>query len=221
MKRLTTVCAALVATAAIGILFVPTASAAKPCQAVEFQGQKVKVGVIGVDCAGGREKIQLFYKQWDPTEGSSLVVEGFLCGAGSAGTDVTCQSEDRWIYATARPYVDVRDLHPDPEPVYRQCGSSSGSFDVGGGAPPLEAEVREIATRNVPCPRARRFAHRLFFGQDCIFCDSPDSYDPGDRVRFRGFKCRVRRGNPQTFRCRRGGQRINFKTATEFTRWVV
>lgn len=205
----------------ICILFAPTASAAKPCKAVEFQGHKVKVGVIGVDCVSGRETIQLFYEQWDPREGSSLVVEGFLCGAGSAGADVTCQDEDRWIYATSRPYVDVRDLHPDPEPVHRECGSSSGSFHVGGGAPPLEAEVRDIVTRNVPCPRARRFARRLFFGQDCIFCDSPDSFDPGDRVRFRGFDCRVQTGNPQTFRCRRGGQRINFKTATEFTRRVA
>lgn len=213
--------ATLIAAAATCALFASPASAAKPCKAVEFQGHKVKVGVIGVDCAEGRETIQLFYERWNPVGDPALVVEGFRCLGGSSGTDVTCRSEDRWIYATARPYVDVRDLHPDPDPVYRQCGSSSGSFHVGPGISPIEAEVRDITTRNVPCPRARRFAHRLFFGQDCIFCDSPDSYDPGDRVRFRGFKCRVRRGNPQTFQCRRGSKRINFKTATEFTRPVV
>jgi len=213
--------AAFVAAAATCALLTSPASAAKPCKAVEFQGHKVKIGVIGVDCAAGRETIQLFYDQWNPVAGPTLVVEGFRCAGASAGTDVTCRSGDRWIYATARPYVDVRDLHPDPTPVYRQCGSSSGSFKVGPGISPIEAEVRDIATRNVPCPRARRFAHTLFFGQDCIFCDSPDSFDPGDRVRFRGFKCRVRKGNPQTFKCRRDNQRINFKTATEFTRRVA
>lgn len=105
-------------------------------------------------------------------------------------------------------------FQPTPQPAnrYRSCGSSRGSFYIGPGLPLLRAEVRRIITRNVACGPAKRFAHRLFFGQECVLCDAPNSYDPGDRVRFRGFKCRVTRGEPQTFHCRRGDKRINFKT---------
>lgn len=209
-------CSVLVAAGAATALFASSASAAKPCQAVEFQGEKAKVGVIGVDCLGGRERIELFYERWNPVDGPSLLVEGFRCTGASAGADVRCRSEDRWIYATTRPYVDVRDLRPKPLPVFRQCGSSSGKFEVGPGLSPIEAEVRRIVSRNVLCPKAKRFAHRLFFRQDCIYCDSPDTYAPGDRIRFRGFKCLVTKGQPHTFHCHRGGRRINFKTATRF-----
>jgi hypothetical protein len=106
----------------------------------------------------------------------------------------------------------------EPPPVrYQSCGSSRGSFYIGPGLPRLQAEVRRIVARGVACGRARRFAHRLFFRQECIYCDAPNSYDYGDRVRFRGFKCLVTRGEPHTFHCRRGDKRINFKTATLYS----
>jgi len=90
----------------------PSASAAKPCHAVKFQGHKAKVGVIGIDCPSARRRIELFYERWNPLNGPYLVVEGFRCAGTSAGTDVTCKSRNRWIYATTRPYVDIRDIHP-------------------------------------------------------------------------------------------------------------
>ncbi|MEX2108249.1 MAG: hypothetical protein WD827_05115 [Solirubrobacterales bacterium] len=213
MRRLLTV--GMVVTVA-AVMPIASASAAKACQAVEFEGHTVKVGVIGIDCPGGRERVELFYDRWNPIIGPSLVIEGFRCTGASAGADVRCKSEDRWIYATTRPYVDVTELNPKPLAVFRKCGSSSGSFKIGPGIPPLKAEVRRIVTRNVGCRWAKRFAHRLFFGQECIYCDAPNSYHPGDRVRFRGFLCRVTKGEPHTFHCRRGGKRINFKTATHF-----
>ena len=109
--------------------------------------------------------------------------------------------------------ADITDFHPPQEAIHRRCGRSQGRFKVYG-APDLRAEVHDIRTRNVICSRAKRFAHRLFFRQECIYCDAEDSYDYGDRIRFRGFQCRVGRGEPQTFRCRRGAKRINFRTAT-------
>lgn len=199
---------------AAALLMLPSAAGAtQPCQAVTAEGEKRKVGVVGVPCDKARGYIEAFYERWQPKRGYYPVnVEGFQCRAGSAGTDVGCQSGDRWIFATARSYADITDFRPPRKAIYRRCGRSQGRFKIFG-APDLRAEVRDIRTRNVICSRAKRFAHRLFFRQECIYCDAEDSYDYG-RIRFQGFQCYVGRGEPQTFHCRRGDKRINFRTAT-------
>lgn len=110
MKR--SIVLSLFAALALGAIYSPSALAAKPCHAVRFQGHKAKVGVIGVDCPSARRRIELFYERWDPLDGPYLTVEGFRCAGTSAGTDVSCRSRNRWIYATTRPYVDIRDIHP-------------------------------------------------------------------------------------------------------------
>lgn len=213
MQRALLVGGGFIAVASLIVLSSP-ASAAMPCQAITQEGEKVKIGVVRVPCAEARKHITEFYERWEPKRGYYPVkVEGFECRAASAGTDVACQRRDQWVFATSRPYADVTDFHPPRAATYRTCGGSSGKFEIFG-APDLRAEVRDIRTRNVVCPRAKRFAHRLFFRQECIYCDSEDSYDYGDRIRFRGFQCRVGRGSPQTFRCWRGEKRIRFRTAT-------
>jgi hypothetical protein len=212
MMRVLPLGGVIVATA---LLMLPsTAGATKPCQAVIAKGEKRKVGVVGVPCDQARKYVEDFYERWQPERGYYPIdVEGFQCRAGSAGTDVGCQRGDLWIFATSRPYADITDFHPPQKAIHRRCGRSQGRFKVYG-APDLRAEVHDIRTRNVICSRGKRFAHRLFFRQECIYCDAEDSYDYGDRIRFRGFQCRVGRGEPQTFRCRRGAKRINFRTAT-------
>lgn len=97
--------------------------------------------------------------------------------------------------------------------AWERCGNSYGTFPVYGFKP-IRAEVQGIKARYVRCPKARRFAHRLFFKQNCVRCDAPSNYLPGERVRFRGFACKVTydRNFDQFFRCRRGNKRINFAT---------
>lgn len=92
--------------------------------------------------------------------------------------------------------------------AYRFCGEGTeGSFGE------IRVRTKNVRTRNVQCRTAFRFAHKLFFSQACIFCDGGYQYG---WMRFRGFDCSVRPGNPQSFRCVRGGRRISFGTEAEF-----
>lgn len=99
------------------------------------------------------------------------------------------------------------------KPGWKACGQSKGSFPVYG-APSVRAAVKRVNARFVRCGKARRFAHKMYFKQECVLCDAPSTYRVGDKVRFRGFVCRVggnpRRG-PSKFSCRRGRRIINFR----------
>lgn len=95
--------------------------------------------------------------------------------------------------------------------VYRFCGEGTyGRFEGS-----ISGQTENVRTRNVQCPNAFRFAHKLYFAQDCVFCDGGYSYG---WMRFRGFRCHVGPGPrstvapfyPQKFKCKRGGRRISF-----------
>ena len=93
---------------------------------------------------------------------------------------------------------------------WRDCGSKRGAFPVPG-APGLTGSAH-VKARNVGCENALEFGHALFFGQGCVYCDDPASYSPGERFKFRGFRCEVYRGQPQRFHCVRGDRVINVRT---------
>jgi hypothetical protein len=93
---------------------------------------------------------------------------------------------------------------------WENCGSKRGGFPVAG-APGLTGAVF-VKARNVGCENALGFGHSLFFGQECVYCDDPASYSPGERFRFRGFNCEAYRGQPQRFHCVRGERVINVRT---------
>lgn len=103
------------------------------------------------------------------------------------------------------PKPEVRKRHR-----WRNCGSKRGRFPIqaGGG---LTGAVF-VNARSVRCGKALLFGHRLFFGQECVYCDAPSTHHYGDRFRFRGFRCMVTRGNPQRFHCVRGKRIINTRT---------
>lgn len=106
---------------------------------------------------------------------------------------------------------------------WERCGSARGRFEAGyyeGKPLGLTGSVRNVTTHAVACPVALRFAKQLYFQQSCVLCDAPDTYQPGDTVHFRGFRCEVRRGNlrlwePQMFHCVRGGKVVNFHTTVD------
>lgn len=62
----------VIAFATVGAVSAPAASAAKPCKAIRWEEHKVKIGVIGVDCASAREGIESFYERWNPVKGPTL-----------------------------------------------------------------------------------------------------------------------------------------------------
>lgn len=99
---------------------------------------------------------------------------------------------------------------------YRDCGWTYGKFAIAPGYS-ISGAIEDITTRNVQCPNAKRFAHRLFFSQPCVYCDG--SY-PYGWMRFQGFNCHVGKGygsnHPQTYKCKRGGRRISFDTGVVF-----
>jgi hypothetical protein len=99
------------------------------------------------------------------------------------------------------------------QPGWKACGQSRGSFPVPG-FPPIRAAVKRINARFVRCGKARRFAHKMYFQQECVRCDAPGAYRIGERVRFRGFVCRIGghpRYGPSRFSCRRGRRIVNFR----------
>ena len=96
------------------------------------------------------------------------------------------------------------------ESGWENCGSRKGAFPVPGSAG-LTGKVF-VKARNVPCERALGIGHELFFGQECVYCDDPSNYFPGERFRFRGYDCIAHRGSPQRFHCVRGGRVINVRT---------
>ena len=93
---------------------------------------------------------------------------------------------------------------------WENCGSKRGAFPVAG-APGLTGSVF-VKARDVRCEKALGIGHELFFGQECVYCDDPASYSPGERFGFRGFRCEAYRGNPQRFHCVRGERVINVRT---------
>lgn len=99
------------------------------------------------------------------------------------------------------------------KPGWKACGQSKGSFPVHGH-PPIRAAVKRINARFVRCRKARRFAHKMYFKQECVRCDAPSTYRIGERVRFHGFVCRIgghRLRGPSRFSCRRGRRIVNFR----------
>ena len=96
------------------------------------------------------------------------------------------------------------------ESGWQDCGSRKGAFPVPG-ATGLTGKVF-VKAREVPCDKALGIAHELFFGQECVYCDDPASYSPGERFEFRGYRCVARRGSPQRFHCVRGERAINVRT---------
>ena len=142
---------ALLAVGAITLTSAPSAVAAKPCQAVEIHGQKMKIGIIGVDCQSARDRAEEFYERWNPARGYyAIKIEGFVCSTASAGTDLLCHSDDRWIFGTTRPYEDVHDFHPpqDPKPqppYFRACPSQGFPLENG-----------ELERHHLTCSKAKR-----------------------------------------------------------------
>jgi hypothetical protein len=177
----------------LAALFVATfalpARAAKPCEAIEFEGRVVKVGVTGIDCQGGRERVEAFYELWDPAKGYYPVqVEGFLCSTASAGTDVRCRSGERWIFATARPYEDITKYHPPPPPKPRQ----SYWRDCGQPAP---YALQTVIAHRVNCVKARRLIRMVWRrGQQPT---------PVSVLRVKSFECTLGSG-ARPISCTRG-----------------
>jgi len=96
---------------------------------------------------------------------------------------------------------------------WQDCGSRKGQFPVHGFSP-LTGAVHVTALR-VRCGKALHIGHRLFFGQECVYCDDPSNYSYGDRFRFKGFRCIVYRGDPQRFHCVRGKRVINVRSSID------
>jgi hypothetical protein len=200
----------VIAFATVGAISAPTASAAKPCEAIHWEEHKVKIGVIGVDCASARERIESFYERWDPVQGPRLHVEGFLCAGTSAGADVFCHSEDRWIYATTRPYADVTKFQPlRSQRVRRTCGTLPG-----------DGAYSYITTEGIRCAPAKRIAFRArkrFCERhnDCMVVPpAPISTIFKGHVRYHGWSCHVKVGwELLVVGCKKPDMRFTYRTA--------
>jgi hypothetical protein len=97
-----------------------------------------------------------------------------------------------------------------PRNRWQNCGSSRGRFRIVG-APDLTGTVF-VNARAVRCGKALRIGHKLFFDQECVYCDADSTHHYGDRFKFRGFRCVVTRGAPQRFHCVRGKHIVNVRT---------
>jgi micrococcal nuclease len=93
---------------------------------------------------------------------------------------------------------------------WEDCGSSRGRFPIYG-APDLTGTVF-VNARGVRCGKALRIGHKIFFGQECVYCDDPSNYSYGEHFKFKGFRCVVHRGDPQKFHCVRGSRVIYTRT---------
>jgi hypothetical protein len=203
-----------------------SADAAKSCGRASVEGGiRARVATIQIDCAAGWEVSREYYRRTlagEEPDGYSpsafYRVAGFRCYTGLAGSQMFCHSGDRHVFASTRP-EDFPARWPSPtkpaprRSAWKSCGQSEGSFPVYG-FPPIRAAVKRINARFVRCGKAKRFAHKLYFKQECVLCDSPTTYRVGDKIRFRGFVCRVsgsRRRGPSKFSCRRDRRIINFR----------
>ncbi|HEU4737835.1 MAG TPA: hypothetical protein VFS54_02000 [Solirubrobacterales bacterium] len=198
------------ALAAVGAASAPVASATKPCRAIHWEEHKVKVGVIGVDCASARERIESFYERWNPVNGPRLHVEGFRCAGTSAGADVFCHSGDRWIYATTRPYADVTRFHPlRSQGIRRTCGTLPGD-----GA---YSYITTVGTRCAPAKRIAFRARKRFCKRhnDCLIVPpTPISTIYKGRVGYHGWACHVKDGwELLVVGCKKRDMRFTYRTA--------
>lgn len=192
------------------------ANAAKPCQAIEWNGDKIKIGVISVPCAEARETIFEFYERWEPELGYyPVAIDRLRCTAASAGTDVACHRGDDWIFATSRPYADITEYRPPRKPrrakVHRVCGPL---LPDGIGA------YSYTETWGIRCTPANRIAFRArqrFCKRhgDCLI-NPPVSIRQvfEGRTRYRGWQCKVKVGWELTrVHCHKRGMRLIHRSA--------
>ena len=105
----------------LGLVWVPTAGAARPCGTIAVSGQQpARVATVSVGCAEGKEVAAIVYGEIAKGRHSTYYrVELFRCSAVLAETEVSCRRGDEWVLASTQATDHPSEWHIPRDP-FRQ-----------------------------------------------------------------------------------------------------
>jgi hypothetical protein len=105
----------------LGLVWVPTAGAARPCGTIAVPGQRpARVATVHVGCPEGIEVAAIAYGEIAKGRHSTHYrVELFRCSAVLAETEVSCQRGDEWVLASTQATDHPSEWHIPRDP-FRQ-----------------------------------------------------------------------------------------------------
>jgi hypothetical protein len=119
------------------------------------------------------------------------VVEGFLCSAVLAETEVTCRHHKEWIFASTQPTDHPGEWHVPHEthrhPYWRHC------------APVREVVKGDMLTHRVGCTKGRKVIRKVLRKSQTA---------QSAHIHVLGYTCGLRPYATRPISCRKGGQRI-------------